>query len=102
MATKSIRIFYRKSDGKQVWYHELRGSGVFPTTIEQDLADIPNKMPDGETSLGGILNNYGCIEERDAQKILDALDSDKNKVVNGELVIGAKRIVPPPQCPPGI
>lgn len=92
--TKAVRIFYRKSDNQIVWHHELRGTGEFPTTIDNDLAEIPSKIPDGIMPLGGIAEDYGCIEEQDSQKACDFLNSDESKIVDERLVIGPKRVVP--------
>lgn len=109
MNTKAIRVFYRKSDGKIVWTHELRGIGEFPTTIEQDLAEILDKVTsreiayDGtiisETKLGGKVEDYACIEEQNPQRASDALTSDENQIINGKLIIGAKRIISEPTPP---
>lgn len=96
METKALRVFYGKSDNKIVWTYELRGTGKFPTTISKDLAKIPGKMPDGETSLGGKPQDYACIKVMDAQRAIAFLKSDENKIVDGKVVIGAKRITPEP------
>ena len=88
MATKALRIFYRKSDGQPVWTHELRGSGIFPTTPEQDLAQIPDKVGQGN------IDDYACIEETNVQRAEAALDSDDNRILDGKLIVGAKRITP--------
>lgn len=107
MKTKAVRVFYRKSNNQIVWSHELRipfegYPGEFPTTMEQDLAEIPNKAIitgiDGEgepilTKLGGIPKDYAGIEETNSQRAKDFLNSDKNTIVDGALVIGAKRII---------
>lgn len=96
METKAIRVFYRKADNEIVWYHELRGAGEFLTTIGEDLGEIPSKMPDGETPLGGIPEDYACVEESDTQRTDKFLASDDNKVVDGKLVIGTPRPVVEP------
>jgi hypothetical protein len=103
METKAVRVFYRKANNQIVWYHELRGPGIFPTSVEEDLAEIPDKVTSvdldaggnvkTEYKLGGIPEDYGCIEEQDAQKAKSYFESDENAIVNGELVIGPPRKV---------
>lgn len=102
---RNLRVFYRKSDNELVWYHETHSpegvKAVCPSTIEQDLADLPNKMPDGENPLGGSSSDYGSIEVKEAD--IDAyLASDANKVVAGKLLIGEPRPEPEPisELPP--
>ena len=66
------RIFYRKSDKKQIWYHEVVGGGEFPTTIEEDLKELPNKVislildDEGniieEVKIGGTPDDFYCEE----------------------------------------
>lgn len=99
METKAVRAFYRKADNEIVWTHELKGTGEFPLLIEDNLSEIPNKMPDGEMPLGGVPEDYACIEETDPQRASDFLASDDNKVVDGKLVIGAPRPEIPPEPP---
>lgn len=94
---KALRVFYRKSDNKIVWTHELRGTGEFPTTVEIDLSQIPGTMPDGKTPLRGVIDDYECIEELDSQKASAFLASDTNAVVNGKLIIGNPRSIIIPQ-----
>ncbi len=95
METKSIRVFYRKSDGEVVWSHELRGTGKFPTSVASDLAGISGQMPDGLTPLGGFPGDYACIEVDDTVVIEGFLASDSNKAVDGKLVTGTPRPVLP-------
>lgn len=97
MGTKAVRGFFRKSDGKQVWYHELRGSGSFPTPITEDLTELPNKMPDGEIPLGGVPEDYVCIEETNLDRIAKLFASDGNTIVDSKLVIGVPRVLPEPK-----
>lgn len=109
METKALRVFYRKSNNQIVWTHELRGTGKFPTTITQDLAEIPDKIISreldadgsviGETRVGGVVQNYSCIEEQDSQRASNALLSDNNKISNGKLIIGSKRVIVEHQPP---
>jgi len=91
-----VRVFYRKSDNDIVWSCELRGGGIFPTTVETDLTDISNMMPDGKTPLGGVPEDYACIVELDPERTEGFLNSDENKIVDGALIIGAERITPKP------
>lgn len=100
---QALRIFYRKSDERIVWSHETRSPEgvkvVCPSTIEEDLSDIPSKIPDGETPLGGMPSDYGCIEVKEAN--IDAFfASDSNKVVKGKLKIGNLRPEPEPEPEP--
>ncbi len=61
---KAVRVFKKVSDGSIVWYHEVIAPEeiipVFPTTEAQDLQEIPSKMPDGETALGGVPADFYC------------------------------------------
>lgn len=102
METVAIRVFYRKSDNQIVWTHELRSPegylGQFPTTVEQDLAEIPDKMPDEITPLGGMPEDYACIPVEDTQVIEEFFASDDNTIVNAHLITGAPR--PPPEPDP--
>jgi len=66
---KAIRVFYRKSDGKPVWYHSLMGDGEFSTTIEDDLSQIQFKKPDNETAIGGVYEDYDCYIETNPSKL---------------------------------
>ena len=106
---KAVRVFYR--DDKVVWTHSLEGTGEFPTTIEQDLSEIPDKpqLDDNGSAildadenfikLGGVPEDYGCIEVNDtvqAQAVVDA-KRNENKVIDKKLIIGSKRI---PAKPP--
>ena len=110
MDTKALRVFYRESDNQIVWTHELRGSGEFPTTLVDDLAEIPDKVISMEldaeenivsqVKLGGRIEDYACIEEQDPQKATNALLSDSNRIVLGKLKIGDKRITSK-YLPPG-
>lgn len=93
---RALRIFYRKSDGQIVWYHETRSpeglDAICPTTVAQDLAEIPDKMPDGKTALGGVSSDYNGIEVK--EKDIEAyFASDDNKVVGKVLIIGKPREV---------
>lgn len=101
--TKAVRVFYRKSDNQVIWTHELKvlkgSSGKFPTTIKDDLNEIPLKMPDGITPLGGVPDDYGCIEVTESTAAKGFLSSDNNKVADGKLVIGTPRITPIPVPP---
>ncbi len=54
MSTVALRIFYRKQGGQSVWTHELRGRGVFPMSVEQDLASVPDREGNGR------VEDYGC------------------------------------------
>lgn len=103
----ALRVFYRKSDNQIVWYHETRSPGetpaICPTTIEDDLVDIPGKKPDGELPLGGNSSDNGCVEVKEAD-IDSYFASDTNKVVDGKLKIGKPRPKPKPKPelePPG-
>jgi len=103
METKAVRIFYRKSDNQIVWTHTVvdfmgRTPAFFPTTIEEDLAKIPDKPKlnsDGSiiegTRLGGVVEEYDYVQEDDSQRAQDALDSDENRIVNKRLIVGRKR-----------
>lgn len=98
---RALRVFYRKSDNQIVWYHETRSpegiEAICPSTIEEDLAGIPDKMPNGETPLGGSKSDYGCIEVEEAD--IDAyFASDTNEVVDDKLKIGKPR--PKPELKP--
>ncbi len=99
MGTKAVRVFYRKSDNQIVWQYELRGPGEFPITVKDSLIEIPNKMPDGETQLGGEWQEYACIEELDSEKAVAFLASNENQIINDQLIIGTPRIIPEPIPP---
>lgn len=92
---KAVRVFYGRADNQIVWTHTLESpggySGIFPTTIEQDLAEIPDKTPDGETPLGRAIEDYACIEETDTERATAFLGSGDNSIVNGKLIIGELR-----------
>lgn len=111
MATKGLRVFYSKIDNLIVGTHELQApeekqDAKFPNTVENDLTTVPDKpqlnatgsvVLDGNGNLiklGGVPEDYACIEELDSQRASDLLASDENSIVDGKLVIGAKRIVP--------
>lgn len=113
---KAIRVFYRLSDGEVVWAFTLEApeeklDPKFPTTIEQDLAELPDKPKldaigsvildtDGNfIKLGGVSEDYACITETDPTRIAGFLASDSNRVVDGQLVIGEPR-PPAPEPPP--
>ena len=97
---RALRIFYQKSNNQIVWQHETRSPegkpAISPTTIEEDLANIPDKMPDGKTPL-----DYGYIEVGEAD--IDAyFASDNNRVIDNKLAVGTPRIEveePPPEPP---
>ena len=102
---RALRIFYQKSNNQIVWQHETRSpegkTAISPTTIEEDLANIPDKMPDGETPLGETLRDYGYIEVGEAD--IDAyFASDNNRVIDNKLAVGTPRIEveEPPLEPP--
>ena len=107
MEIKAVRVFYRKLDSKIVWAHTLMEPGEFPTTIEQDLAELPNVVISqeldanlnviSETKLGGSSKDYACIEV--TEKASDFLASDTNTIVDGALVIGLPRVIPVPIPP---
>ncbi len=108
METKAIRVFYRIIDNQIIWTHTTSDSNgripaPFASTVEQDLAGIPNNKPDGITALGGIQDDYACVvgqyhpysfQINDIATIDAFLTSDENTIVDGVLVIGAKRVVP--------
>ena len=116
METKAVRVFYRKSDNQIAWTPlttdpKGRTPAPFAATVEKDLAGIPDKPQldangsvildanDNPIRLGGVPEDYACVEELDNQRASDALDSDKNQVVDGNLIIGAERIIPEPIPP---
>ena len=100
MEVKAVRVFYQKADNEIVWRHTLTGTGEFANTKEEDLAGIPDTMPNGETPLGGVPEDYACIEVTDQTTISAFMASDSNTVVNGELITGTPRpIVIPVESP---
>ena len=96
---KAVRVFYRKSDSQIVWTRTLDGTGEFSTTIEQNLAEMPDNMPDGETPLGGVPEDYACIEVTDQTTISAFMASDSNTVVKGKLITGTPRPIVIPEPP---
>lgn len=100
--TQALRVFFRKSDSQIVWTHQVtdfadRQPVPFPTTVEEDLAEIPYKIPVLDSPpLGGSAQDYACIEVQDTQKVEAYLASDTNRIVDGALVIGEPRLPPPP------
>ena len=112
---KAIRVFYRKSDGKVIWSHQLvcpdGYDGKFPTTIEQNIEELPDKPQLDATGsvildanenpfkLGGVPDDYACIEVTDQLTISAFVASDSNTVVNGKLVTGTPRPIVIPEPP---
>jgi len=94
--TKVVRIFYDRANGEIVWYHELRGPGVFPTTASEDLLELPNKVTRYELDenvkltvpvrLGGEVHDYACTEITEEDTINLFLSSIPKRVVEGKLV----------------
>ena len=95
---RALRVFYRKLDSKIVWYHETRSPegklAICPTTIEEDLSNIPNLKLDGKIVLGGIPEDYSCIKAK-SEDLAAYFASDENRVVNDKLITGSKRVVLP-------
>lgn len=97
MEAKALRLFSNEVTGEIVWYHELRGTGVYPTTIEEDLAEIPSKRPhpiaDGNgniisnPSLGGSIDDYECYETYDLS-IIERYFSFQGSTVTISQVLG--------------
>ncbi len=105
--TEAVRVFYRKSDGKQVWTHQVidfadRIPPVFPNSIQNDLDKLPDQVLTlltdatgkiiGDVKVGGMREDYTCIEEFDEVKVKQILGSDENTVVDKKIVIGKARL----------
>ena len=101
MNSRKLRVFYRKSDKEIVWTHDLLDvsgkEAVFKTTQEEGLADIPNKMPDGKTPLGGSHDDYACVEIAGEDQVDAYMNTDDRSIADGKLIMGEPR---PPQPPP--
>ncbi len=97
MGTKALRFFYDKVTRKIVWSHELREPGVFPTTIEEDLEEIPGKKPYpivdtsgliiSNPSLGGSIEDYEWDETSD-MAIIDRYFSFHGSTITINQVLG--------------
>ncbi len=92
---RALRAFYRKSDNKVVWYHETIAPkgirAICPSTIEEDLAEIP-------ATFGGNKSDYGGIEVEEVE-IEAFLKSDTNEIIAGKLKVGKPRPAPEPAPP---
>ncbi len=93
MGVTAVRIFYRKQNGQSVWTHELQGGGEFPVSVESDLAEVPGREGNG------TVEDYGCYEVTDPIMAMAVLESDNNRIVDGELIIGPRRPQPPQRTP---
>ncbi len=99
--TTTLRAFYRKSDSKIVWTSSLEGTGKFPRTVQEELTALPDikigaTRTSVGTSLGGVPENFLCLEVTDALIIVAFIASDTNTIVGGELVVGMPRPLSPP------
>lgn len=101
MNSRKLRVFYRKADNEIVWTHDLiNASGeeaVFRVSQKEDLADIPNKMPDGKSPLGGSPDDYACVEIAGEAQVDAYMNTDDRSIVGGKLIMGEPR---PPKPPP--
>lgn len=102
---KILRIFYNKVANQIVWHHEIISPegkpAISPTTIEQDIAEIPSKCPDGATSLalGGVPGDYACIELLNTASVEQYHNALNVSIVNGELVMTGEKPPPEPVIP---
>ncbi len=81
---EELRIFYK--DNQIIWTYGLEGNGVFPTTIEEDLQELPE--------------GTACITLTEQAEIDAFMASDDNTILDGALIIGEPRDEPPPPDPP--
>jgi len=96
MAIKALRVFYRNSDSEVIWYHALEGPGVFPTTIDEDLAEIPDKITtyvadaDGKLTqpvkVGGVVTDHSALEVTDPDTIRLFFSPGRKQVRDGRLI----------------
>ena len=102
---RALKVFYLKSDNQIVWTFETHSpdgkEAICPVTAESILAELPDKMPNGETILGGLSEDYDYIEVEEPQ--IDAyFASDTNEIIDNELIVGKPRkktIEQPPEPP---
>ncbi len=102
--TKALRVFYRKSTNDILWTLTIedfkqRDIVPFSNTIEEDLAKLPDTMPDGITPLGGVPEDYDCVEIQETETVNKILDSDVNRIDKGKVIFGAPRMKPEPEPP---
>lgn len=77
MDDQALRVFYRKQTGKVVWYHltiNTKGEeAIHPTTMDEDILDLPNARLTRDTLLGGEPADYDGIEANNPAQIDDIL-----------------------------
>ncbi|MBA7591977.1 hypothetical protein ES708_34148 [subsurface metagenome] len=81
---KELRVFYLQ--GEVTWTHGLKGQGIFPNSIDDDL----KKLPSGTK----------CLTLNEPDKIAAFMSSDRNSVENDKLIIGEPGPEPEPEPEP--
>jgi hypothetical protein len=79
---KALRIFYNQNS-EIIWTHGLEGTGVFPTTAEDDLKALPVGTQ--------------CLEITDPELIRAFNASSTNTIQDGKLIIGKPDPIIPPE-----
>ncbi len=75
----AMRVFYRISDKRIVWTHEVIGSYEFPTTVEEGLKKITQRF-------GGNINDYNYIVIKD-ESVIEYKFAKRQFIENGKVKI---------------